>query len=140
MYNQFMNPYAYPNMQQLMNAAGLTQQPMQQPVQQPANVQQPAQQSFDWIPVPNVKAVENVNVQPGGKAWVMVQNEPIFALRTADQMGLVTTSYYRFEKIDPAALNTAAPAPEYVTHAEFDQFVQSLSTSKKSTAKKETDE
>ena len=30
-------------MQQLMNAAGLTQQPMQQPVQQPSNVQQSAQ-------------------------------------------------------------------------------------------------
>lgn len=45
MYNQFMNPYAYPNMQQLMNVAGLTQQPMQQPVQQPSNVQQPAQQN-----------------------------------------------------------------------------------------------
>ena len=126
MYNQFINPYAYPNMQQLMNVAGLTPQPMQQPVQQPANVQQPAQQSFDWIPVPNVKAVENVNVQPGGKAWVMVQNEPIFALRTADQMGLVTTNDYRFEKIEPAALNTAAPAPEYVTSAAFEQFVQTL--------------
>ena len=49
MYNQFMSPYAYPNMQQLMNAAGLTQ-PMQQPVQQPANVQQPRSSRLTGFP------------------------------------------------------------------------------------------
>ena len=64
-----------------------------------------------------------MQVPSGGKAWVMVQNEPVFALRTADNMGLVTTDYYRFEKIDPAA---SAPASDYITRAEFDQFVASL--------------
>ena len=58
----------------------------------------------------------------------MVQNEPIFALRTADNMGLVTTDYYRFEKVDPGA---AAPAADYVTRAEFEKFVASLSDQKK---------
>lgn len=31
----------------------------------------------------------------------MVQNEPIFALRTADAMGLTSTSFYKFEKYEP---------------------------------------
>ena len=89
--------------------------------------QRPQQSGPDWMQVPTVKQVEQIQVQPGGKAWVMVQNEPVFALRVADQMGLVTTSYYRFEKYDPEA---SAPAPDYVTRAEFERFVQSLSAPK----------
>lgn len=65
----------------------------------------------------------------------MVQNEPIFALRVADQMGLVSTDYYRFEKIDPASTQPAIS--DYVTRAEFEKFVASLtSTGKKEEASK----
>ena len=95
----------------------------QPPISQPAQTAQSPQSGPDWLQVPTVKHVEQVSVQPGGKAWVMVQNEPVFALRVADQMGLVTTDYYRFEKIDPAV---SAPAQDYVTRAEFEQFVDSL--------------
>lgn len=102
-------------------------QQMQQPMQfqqQPMN-QPPAQSGLDWIPVQDIKQVEQVQVQPGGKSWVMLQNEPIFALRVADQMGLVTTTYYRFEKIDPAATAPTAQQ-DFVTRDEFEKFVQSL--------------
>lgn len=101
---------------------GLFGQPMPQPSPAPS-----AQQTGpDWLQVPELRQVEQIQVQPGGKAWVMVQNEPIFALRVADQMGLVTTSYYRFEKIDPVAMSASAPSQEYVTRAEFQRFVESL--------------
>lgn len=96
------------------------------------NLHQPQQQAAtqqtgpDWIPVTDIKQVEQVQVVPGGKAWVMLQNEPVFALRVADQMGLVTTSYYRFEKIDPEAVSAPAQSSEYVTRAEFQQFINSL--------------
>ena len=89
---------------------------------------QPVQTGPDWITVATIKQAEQVNVQPGGKAWIMIQNEPVFALRTADQMGLVTTSYYRFEKIDPSAMES--PSTEYVTRSEFEKFVSSLSSQK----------
>lgn len=112
-YNNPYNPYNFPY-------------PMGQQAQQP----QPTQQTGpDWITVQNIQNIEQVNVQPGTKAWVMVQNEPVFALRVADQMGLVTTSYYRFEKYDPAA--NAQPAPDYVTREEFMQFVNSLNQPRK---------
>lgn len=116
------NPYGFPSV--------FNQQPnVMQPNTQPNVMQRPPQQSGpDWIMANTMQQVEQVQVAPGGKAWVMVQNEPVFALRTADNMGLVTTDYYRFEKIDPA---TAAPATEYVTRAEFEQFVQSLKPAKK---------
>lgn len=113
----FNSPMAPQSAQQ-----GLFGQPMPQPTPAPA-VQQTGP---DWVPVTDIKQVEQVQVAPGGKAWVMLQNEPIFALRVADQMGLVTTSYYRFEKIDPAAMSAPATSQEFVTRAEFQRFVESL--------------
>ena len=60
-------------------------------------------QNMEWIMAPTIQQVEQVMVQPGQKAWIMVQNEPIFALRTADNMGLIQTDYYKFEKFTPNA-------------------------------------
>ena len=65
-----------------------------------------------------------MSVQPGQKAWIMVQNAPVFALRTADNMGLVTTDYYKFEKFTPG--ETDEPTNDFVTRKEFNEFVASL--------------
>lgn len=111
------NWMGYPGIQQMGSQAPQFGQ------MQPA--QQPQSSGPDWIMAPSIKQVEQVGVQPGQKAWIMVQNEPVFALRTADQMGLVTTAYYRFEKIDPNATETS-PSQEYITRQEFDAFVSSL--------------
>lgn len=102
----------------------------------------PQQQSGpDWIMAPTIKDVEHVSVPPGGKAWVMVQNEPVFAMRTANQMGLITTEYYRFEAFNPEAASAQPPAQEYVTRKEFEALCQNvqdlMSTSKPTRAKKE---
>lgn len=141
MYNPY-NPYAYlyPGQQMAQQQAfqpqGIMNIPqMQQPTPQTA---QAPQTGPDWVKVPEIQQVEQVQVQPGAKSWVMVQNQPVFALRVADQMGLVTTSYYRFEKIDPAAMTAAtSKSEEYVTRQEFQQFVESLNNAGRKTAKKE---
>lgn len=130
------SPYGYaPQFGAQSFMPGLQSPYMSQPSAPLTSAPQPAQSNLEWIPVPNIKQVEQVSVQPGAKAWVMVQNEPIFALRSADNMGLVTTDYYRFEKIDPAAMSTPAANPDYITRAEFEQFVQSLQTESKPTTK-----
>lgn len=77
--------------------------------------------NLDWIMVQNINQVEQVTVQPNTKAWVMVQNEPVFALRTADSMGLVNTEYYKFEKFDK---NTATS--DYVTRQELNSAIESI--------------
>lgn len=59
------------------------------------------QPEFDWIRVPSLDDLKNVVVQPNGKAWVMLQNEPIFAVKTADAMGLASTQIFRFEPYTP---------------------------------------
>ena len=141
MYNPY-NPYAYlyPGQQmvqqQPFQPQGIMNIPqMQQPTPQTA---QAPQTGPDWIQVPEIQQVEQVQVQPGAKAWVMVQNQPVFALRIADQMGLVNTSYYRFEKIDPDSMAAVSPAnEEYVTRQEFQQFVESLNNTGRKTTKRE---
>lgn len=123
------SPYGYPDifgnsMQQ--NGQFLPTQP-----QMMQNQQAQQQNGPGWIMAPNVQDVERVSVAPGGKSWIMVQNAPVFALRTADQMGLITTEYYRFEKIDPGSvLAPSAPEKEYVTRQEFEQFVESMKAGK----------
>lgn len=82
--------------------------------------------NIDWIIVQSVEQVENVAVQPGQKAWIMVQNEPIFALRTADMMGLCNTEYYRFEKYEPIP---KAQAQQYVTIEQFENLKESINES-----------
>lgn len=102
----------------------------QQVAQQPQYTQQAQSQqsNMDWIMVADVKNVESVSVQPGQKAWVMAQNEPVFALRTANQLGLVTTEYYKFERYDPNTQPTAAAMQpgDYVTRKEFEEYAQRI--------------
>lgn len=103
---------------------------MQNAPQQAQNVPQSTQHSnMDWIRVNTMEDVERVTVQPNSKAWIMLANEPIFVLKTADGMGLTTTDAYRFEKV------SGEKKPEYVTREEFNEFVNSLK--KKPTTRKE---
>lgn len=83
----------------------------------------PQANSSPWLYVPAIKDIQSVQVQPGQKAWVMVQNDCVFALRSADNMGIVTTDFYRFEKMDKEA---ASPQDEYVTRKEWNEFLNSL--------------
>lgn len=95
----FYNPYNGYSMQ----PNGFQFNPMNNRYQQaPQMPSQASQSGPDWIMAPSVKQVEQVSVQPGQKAWIMVQNAPVFALRTADNMGLVTTDYYRLKSSTPA--------------------------------------
>lgn len=75
-------------------APGMYQQGPMRPMQQ---------QSMDWIRVPDTADFERVAVQPGQTAWIMAQNASVFGVRSADNMGMVRTRYFRFEEYDPAA-------------------------------------
>ena len=80
---------------------------------QPYGGYQPMRQqnsNLEWIRVPNVQDVEQVTVQAGQTAWIMAQNANVFAVRMADQMGIVTTRYFRFESWAPAAAESQRQA------------------------------
>lgn len=99
---------------------------------QPMNAQPQGQQmgGMEVIPVQTIQQVEQVSLQPGQRKMVMVQNEPVVAARAADNMGLVTTEYYRLEKFIPGT-QAAAPTADYITRQEFNDFVSSLEQTKK---------
>lgn len=63
----------------------------------------PQTSNLDWIRVPNIPDVGQVAVQAGQTAWIMTQNDNVFAVRMADNMGMVSTRFFRFTEFDPAA-------------------------------------
>lgn len=132
------SPYFSPQTGQLM-APGIMQNGMnmQTPMTQ-QNAPQGPQNGPGWIMAQTVKQVEQVSVQPGQKAWIMVQNEPVFALRTADNMGLITTDYYHFEKFDPSAAPVET-APAYVTVEQLEERLAAFADSLKPTRAKKGD-
>lgn len=116
--------YPYPGAQMGTFGTGMMQPGMMQNAPQTAPQQQQSA-SPAVMQVSTVKQVEQVQVQPGGKALVLVANEPVIAMRMADNMGLTTTDYYHIEKFDPDATPAAATG-DFVPRAEFDQAVQTL--------------
>lgn len=125
------SPYGYPSMG-FPQGQGGPQAPFgAQGMPQPTPAQTVPQSGFNVVQVTTTKQVEQVNVPAGGKVLVLVQNEPVIAMRVADQMGLVSTLFYHIEQFDPdAAAAAATPAGDFVTRTEFEQFVATLSGAK----------
>lgn len=121
MYNPY-NPYAYIYPNQQIAPQQTFQQPMSNIPQQP---QAPQSATPAVLQVSTIKQVEQAPVQPGGKALVLVANEPVIAMRTADNMGITSTDYYHIERFNPESVEQA-PSVEYVTREEFQKFVDSL--------------
>ena len=82
--------------------------------------------NIDWIMVQTTDQAESIPVQPNQRAWIMVQNEPVFALRTADAMGLAHTDFYKFEKYEP---HPAEAKPAYVTIEDLKALEERLNES-----------
>lgn len=122
MYNQFPT-YVYPQLGQQANG-------YPQNMYMPNNATSQATGGMEVVPVSLIQQVEQVQVQPGQRKMVLVQNEPVIASRSADNMGLVTTEYYRLEKFIPGA-SVAPQAGDYVTRQEFNAFIESLKVGKK---------
>lgn len=122
-----MAPAIQAQIQQRMQMGGMMGQPMQR--QQPMQMMQPQQMQQtgpDWIRVANIQQVEQVSVQPGQTAWIMVQSAPVFAVREADKVGLTSTEFYRFEKFDPAAMQPAQQPDAGVSPEAFEALSKRL--------------
>ena len=88
--------------------------------------QTPQEPPTPWTMVPCLADVDKVSVQPGETKWIMVQSDPIFAVKTANAMGYAPAEYYRFEQIDPAVLATPTPAQTnpQLTRADVEKIVE----------------
>lgn len=127
------NPYNYAQGQNyapvppVINAQAQSQQ-----------VQAPQQTSTDnpFILIPNREAIKDVFVAPGKSVWAMSQNASEFYFKSADNMGLASTRYFKFGEFDPAmeaaqmqaqAQQPIAPNADFVPRSEFNQFVANVS-------------
>lgn len=107
---------------------------MQQPsYQQPYGGQPPQgnpyrqqQTNMDWIRVPNLQDIDQVTVQPGQTAWVMAQNTNVFAVRSADQMGIINTRYFQFSEFDPRGADQQKQAEWELKQSNFEQRLARL--------------
>ena len=86
--------------------------------------QMAAQSPFTMVPT--IADVDKVSVQPGETKWIMVQSDPIFAVKTANAMGYAPAEYYRFEQIDPAGLTApvSVPAVPQLTREDVEKIVE----------------
>ena len=107
---------------------------MQQPGYQQTYGSQPPQVSpyrqqqtnMDWIRVPNLQDIDQVTVQPGQTAWVMAQNTNVFAVRSADQMGIINTRYFQFSEFDPRGADQQKQAEWELKQSNFEQRLARL--------------
>lgn len=84
------------------------------------------QPSMDWIRVPNLQDIDQVTVQPGQTAWVMAQNTNVFAVRSADQMGITNTRYFQFAEFDPRAADQQKQTNIEQQQANFEKRLRRL--------------
>lgn len=128
----FFDPYGYPAgfapqtppMMPYGQPGAMMQSALQRPTQVPAAPQQPNLPVV--MQVPTIKHVEQTQVQPGGRALILVANEPVVAMRVADNMGLTTTDYYQLTHFDPNAVVPGQETGDFVTRAELRQTLESF--------------
>ena len=117
MYGSFGYPYMGAQMGQGMPMMG-----QGMPTSVPAI--QPPQSGPAFLQVGTAKDFDTVTIQPGRQALIMAQNDPYIAFKSADNMGQVTTNFYRLEPVTTEQIN--GPSPDYVTRQEFQQTIQQL--------------
>ena len=131
-FNSF-NPYTFNNQQ-------MTPQ-MSQQMQQMGNAQQTmpsAQNDMSISYVQTIQQVEQVQVQPNQRRLILVQNEPVVAMRVADGMGLTTTEYYKLTKFNPAATESQQEERHYVTEEQLENRLKALLDDLKGSVKNES--
>lgn len=102
MYSQFPMPWQSAQFNQYPSPTPLFQQ-----IQQQAQPQQPL---FTVAQVPTAESVDQIQLQPNERKIILVQNQPILAMRSADAMGLVNTRYFQLVDYDPHAQQSGTQA------------------------------
>ena len=107
------NPYQMNNFAQNTNGYG-------QQFQQPQGQQPQSPGGLGIVTVQTVQQVEQIQINPGQRRLVMVQNEPVVAMRTADAMGLASTEYYQLVKFNPSDSRQKTAENDYITKEQLE--------------------
>lgn len=74
-------------------------------LQNAQNISQQMQQAFDFIPVRGFEDVKNFYVKPNDRLWFRFINEPVIALKFADNTGLADIKYFNITEFSPDERN-----------------------------------
>lgn len=89
---------------------------------------------FPTVQLPTVTDVEKFQPQTGMTMVVMAQDKPVFALKAADRMGVVTTNWYKYEPYNPEQ-----DKPKYITMDELEKVLSNFAKNMVTTAQAPSD-
>lgn len=121
--NQYFQPYP-PQYQPygMTSQDRLLQMQQQMNNQMQAPIQQPTTQNVNWIPVSGYQGAKDHIVQPNTTAWMMDNNEPVFYVKSADNLGTTTFKAYRFEEISEPGQPMQTPQIDMSKYVQRDEF------------------
>lgn len=125
MYNSnYFQPYYYSQNYQPTNQ--LNQNLYQQQTQQQNNFQNT---NVNWVQVNGIEGAKSHIVQPNTTIWLMDNNEPVFYVKSADNLGTTTLKSYKFteisDKIDSKTFSAQRDIDlsMYVKKSEIDDLI-----------------
>lgn len=65
-------------------------------------------------------------VTPGSSVLLMDSEEQRFYIKSADPTGMPSLRTFEYTEVGAKPIPAPAPSPDYVTRAEFEQFVRSM--------------
>lgn len=124
----YQNPYFPQYQTQFQPQFGMNPQDRLAQMQQQLNnqmqapIQQPTTQNVNWIPVSGYQGAKDHIVQPNTTAWMMDNNEPVFYVKSADNLGTTTFKAYRFEEIAEPGQTVSTPQIDMSKYVQRDEF------------------
>lgn len=112
----YQNPY--PNMPN--NGFGMQGFNSPTPPTQSVNTppQPKPQGNMDWIYINSMQEADNVTVPANSKAWLMLTNDTVFGLKSANNLGVCTTEWFKFGPLEKKQEQT-----HYVTIEEVNALI-----------------
>lgn len=105
-----------------------TQQSMSQLPQYPQynNQNNIPNQNVTWIQVNGIAGAKEHIVQPNQTAWLMDNNDSVFFVKSADNLGVTSLKCYKFFEIDPQTTQKTQ-GNDYVSMKDFNALQSRIS-------------
>lgn len=83
-------------------------------------------QNVTWIQVNGIAGAKEHIVQPNQTAWLMDNNDSVFFVKSADNLGVTSLKCYKFFEIDPQTTQTTQDN-DYVSMKDFNALQSRIS-------------
>lgn len=116
--NPYLNNYNLPNYTSPQQRLNQLEQQYPQYNNYYNNQNNIQNQNVTWIQVNGIKGAKEHIVQPNTTAWLMDNNDSVFFVKSADNLGVTTLKCYKFFEIDPQSDKNVS-SNDYVSLKDF---------------------